>query len=650
MAARSGRDLKCIPMDNREIARLLRETADLMEIAGDDSFRIRSYRRAADAVETCPQPLAELAVEPKRLLELPGIGKTIAAHLVEILTTGVFSMREELLKRYRPSMLQLLQIQGLGPRTIALIWERHQAATVDEVEALARAGKLRELPRMGERAEQKLLKAIAAWRAMSGRFLLSDTLRVATEALARLKQLPEVELSAAAGSLRRGRETVGDLDLLVAGRRLQGAALEAAIDHFLGFPGIVEIYGRGESKLSVRLHSGLQVDVRWLPPESFGAGLQYFTGSQAHNITLRGRALKAGLKLNEYGLFPQAAEGAAAAANVVAGKDRAASGRSFASLSTFASLPAVPAGLLPADTAAVEAEARIYHALGLDWISPELREDGGEIEAAATGQLPRLIAAGDIRGDLHMHTVASDGRASIEEMAEAALARGYEYIAITEHSQSLAMANGLNERRMLEHLTRIRAADASYRQGRRPAEGGPERPLRILAGIEVDILADGRLDLADDVLAQLDIVIGSVHSRFDQEAEAVTARLLRAIEHPSLRLLGHLTGRILLRREPLALDFEAVLAACARHGVSCEINASPDRLDLHDRHARRCRETGVKVAINTDAHHPRHLALLPYGLCMARRAWLEPKDVLNTLPAEDLLRALRGGASSRTHS
>ncbi len=623
-------------MENRDLARLLRETADLMEIADEDSFRIRSYRRAADAVETCSQPIRILAAEPKRLLEIPGVGKGIAAHLTEMVSTGRFSEHEKLLSQYRPTMLQLLQIQGLGPKTIALIWARHKASTVEEVEALAREGKLRELPRMGEKAEQKILKAITAWRAMSGRFLLEEARQAAGQALARLREIAEVEQAAAAGSLRRGKETVGDLDLLVAGRRLQGAALTAAIDHFLGFPGIVEIYGRGESKLSVRLHAGLQIDVRWLPPESFGAGLLYFTGSKAHNIALRGRALKAGLSLNEYGLSPlETAPPGKSKAPVAAPTPR--------TLSTKARRPedAPSGGLLPAGAAEVAAEARIYHALGLEWIAPELREDAGEIEAAATGHLPRLVSEADIRGDLHMHTTASDGRCSIEAMADAALARGYEYIAITDHSASLAMVQGLDERRMLQQLKRIHAADASYRQGRKPAGGGRERPLRILAGIEVDILADGRLDLADDVLAQLDLVIGSIHSRFDQAPEAVTERLLRAIEHPALHLLGHPSGRILLRREPIALDFETILSACAQHGVTLEINAAPDRLDLHDRHARRCREAGVKIAINTDAHHPRHLELLPYGLAMARRGWLEAKDVLNTLPAEELLTTLQ---------
>ncbi len=613
-------------MENRELARLLRETADLMEIAGADSFRIRSYRRAADAVETYSQPLRTMAAEPKKLLELPGIGKGIAAHLMEMLETGRFSEREKLLESHHPAMLQLLQIQGLGPKTIAAIWAKHHVATVDEVEALARAGQLRELPRMGEKAEQKILKAITAWRAMSGRFLLSEARRTAGEALARLRAVAEVEQAAAAGSLRRGRETVGDLDLLVSGRRLQGAALAAAMEHFLGLPGIVEIYGRGETKLSVRLHAGLQIDVRWLPPESFGAGLQYFTGSQAHNIALRGRALKAGYRLNEYGL------------SRLEGSEAPAAGGRSSSRSGGKAAP--PAGLLPAAAEAEAAEEKIYRSLGLAWIAPELREDAGEIEAAAAGRLPRLVSEADIRGDLHMHTVASDGRATIEEMADAALARGYEYIAITDHSASLAMVQGLDERRMLQQLKRIRAADASYRQGRRPPGGGPERPLRILAGIEVDILADGRLDLADDVLAQLDLVIGSIHSRFDQPPAAVTERLLRAIEHPALHLLGHPTGRLLLRREPLALDFETILSACLQHGVMLEINSAPDRLDLHDRHARRCREAGVRVAINTDAHHPHHLGLLPYGLAMARRGWLEPGNVLNTLPADELMQAL----------
>lgn len=579
-------------MENREIARTLRETADLLEVAGEDGFRIRSYRKAADAIETCPEPLAPLCAEPKRLQELPGIGKTMAGHIVELVTGGALRLHQELLEKFRPGMLELLQVNGLGPKTAALIWQSYGAGTLDEVEALGREGKLRLLPRLGARAEEKILRGIAQRRQMGGRFRRDQI----EEALALfepvLRAAPGVERFAAAGSYRRGRDTVGDLDLLVAGRALPQAGA-AAIERFLAAPRQEAVLVQGENKVSVRLHGGLQVDLRLLPLASFGAALQYFTGSQQHNIHLRGLAQQQGCKLNEYGLFRES-DGA-----VLAGAE----------------------------------EEDVYAALGLDWIAPELREDAGEIEAAAAHTLPRLVDAADIRGDVHMHTTASDGRASILEMAAAAAEHGYSYCAITDHSQALAMANGLDEARMLEHIARIREAEGEFQK----AHPG----FRVFAGVEVDILADGRLDLEDRVLAQLDVVIGSIHSRFDQSEAETTARLLRAIANPNLDILGHPSGRLLLRREAYAYDFERVLAACREAGVAMEINASPERLDLNATQARRCGQTGVPVVISTDAHHPRHLANIRHGIATARRGWLEAAQVLNTRRAEEFVSDLR---------
>ncbi|MGH9475860.1 MAG: DNA polymerase/3'-5' exonuclease PolX [Terriglobales bacterium] len=579
-------------MQNREIARILRQTADLLEVAGEDGFRIRSYRRAADVMEECAQPLAALCAEPKRLLELPGIGKTMAGHIAELVATGELALHKEMLARFRPGMLELLQVSGLGPKTVALIWQSYGAGTLDEVEALAREGKLRTLPRLGAKAEENILRGIASLRQVSGRFRRDQI----EEALALfqpvLETAPGVERFAAAGSWRRGRDTVGDLDLLVAGADFPAAGTSAA-ERFLAVPRIEDVPARGENKISVRLHGGLQVDLRLLPLAGWGAALQYFTGSQQHNIHLRSLAQQRGARLNEYGLSRESDAAHLAAAT----------------------------------------EEEVYAALGLDWIPPELREDSGEIEAAAAHSLPRLIAAGDIRGDLHMHTTASDGRASILEMAEAAAARNYGYVAITDHSQALAMANGLDEARMLEHLRRIRAAEAAF-QLSHPG-------FRIFAGVEVDILADGLLDLADEVLAQLDVVIGSIHSRFDQPEAETTARLLRAVANPHLHILAHPSGRLLLRREAYACDFERVLEACRTAGVAMEINASPERMDINASQARRCRQQGVAVVINTDAHHPRHLDNIRHGLATARRGWLEASDVLNTLPAEQLRQRLR---------
>jgi DNA polymerase (family 10) len=579
-------------MDNAQIARLLRQTADLMEVAGEDGFRIRSYRRAAEVAESWPEPLAGLCAEPKRLRELPGIGKTMAEHITELVTTGDLALHRELLGRYHPEMLDLLQVPGLGPKTAALIWETYRAGTLDAVEALAKQGKLRELPRLGEKAEQRILRGIAARRALAGRFRRDQAEEALERLLAWMKPVHGLERLEPAGSWRRGRDTVGDLDLVASGAGYPAAG-GAAAQRFLAAPQIEEVLAQGEDKLSVRLSGGLQVDVRLLPPESFGAALQYFTGSQAHNIALRGRAQELGFKLNEYGLF-RLADG-----ERVAGED----------------------------------EAGVYRALGLAWIPPELREAHGEIEAAAAGTLPRLIEADDIRGDLHAHTVESDGKATILEMAAAARALGYDYVGITDHSQALAMANGMDERRTLAHLARIRAAEREV-QATAPK-------FRIFAGVEVDIRADGELDLEDEVLGQLDVVIGSIHSRFEEGREKTTARLLRAVANPNLDILGHPTGRLLLRREPYAFDFDLVAKACARHGVAMEINASPERLDLDATLARRAHDLGVTITVNTDAHHPRHFANLRFGLATARRAWLTADDVLNALPAARVLRHLR---------
>ncbi len=576
-------------MENAQIARFLRQTADLMEVAGEDSFRVRSYRRAADVAETWPEPLARLCADLKRLRELPGIGKTMAEHIAELVSTGDLALHRELLARYHPEMLELLQVPGLGPKTAAMIWETYGAGTLDAVEALAKAGKLRELPRLGEKAEQRILRGIAARRGLAGRFRRDQAEAALDKLLAWMKPVRGLARLEPAGSWRRGRDTVGDLDLVATGAGYPAAA-EAAVQRFLAAPGIQEVLAKGEDKISIRLGGDLQVDLRLLPPESYGAALQYFTGSQAHNIALRGRAQDLGYKLNEYGLFR------------LEGGERVAGGD----------------------------EAGVYQALGLVWIPPELREDHGEIAAAEAGTLPRLIELGDIRGDLHAHTIESDGKATILEMATAARERGYGYIAITDHSQALAMANGMDERRTLAHLARIRAAEREFHA---TAPG-----FHIFAGVEVDILADGRLDLEDEVLRQLDVVIGSIHSRFEQSRDVTTARLLRAVANPHLDVLGHPSGRLLLRREPYAYDFEAVAAACKRHGVAMEINASPERLDLDATQARRCRDLGVKLSVNTDAHHPSHFANMRFGLATARRAWLEAGDVINCLPAARVLR------------
>jgi len=579
-------------LDNKAIARVFFEVADLMEINGDDGFRIRSYRRAAEAVEASADQVSSLLSEPKRLLEVPGIGKGMAANIKELCETGKLTQHQALLEKYRPSMLELLKIQGLGPKTIALIWSAFQVSDVAGVEKLAREGKLRELPRLSEKSEQKILKAIEDYRRISGRFLIDEADRTAQKLAEHLKHIKGVDKITPAGSLRRGRETVGDLDVLVTGPCCVDDKRRAElIEEILRFPGIVEVLAKGDNKVSFKLRNGMQVDVRTLPPESYGAALQYFTGSKNHNVTLRQRALKLGYTLSEYGLF---------------------------TLDTNKRV-------------AGSSEDQIYGKLGLDCIPPELRESCGEIEAAEKHALPKLVELSDIQGEVHMHTVETDGRCTIDEMAEAAKERGYKYIAITDHSKNLAFANGLDDARAEHHIKRIRAANDGM-------EG-----ITILAGIEVDILADGALDLSDSVLEQMDVVVASVHSLFSQEPEQMTDRLLRAVSNKNVSMLGHPTGRLLLKRDAYKFDMEAVLKTAAQNKVAMELNAYPDRLDLNDVHLRMARDRGVKIVINTDAHHTSHFEKIKYGILQARRAWLTSRDILNTLPEHEFRKAMKHG-------
>ena len=577
-------------MDNKSIAGIFYETADLLEIDGQDSFRIRSYRNAAEAVEAFPQQISELIGEPKKVLAIPGIGKGMLINMQELLKDGKLTLHTQMLQKYRPSMLDLLKVQGLGPKTIALIWSAYQVCDIEGVEQLARAGKIQILPRMGEKQEQKLLKALESYRRIGGRFLIDAAELQAEKIVDHLRDYPGVEKITPAGSLRRGRETVGDLDILVTGKACCDAAeRQPLIEHIIKLPGLMEIIAQGDNKVSFRLRGGMQVDVRLLAPESFGAAMQYFTGSKAHNVTLRQRALKMGYTLNEYSLSKLDTEGP------VAGKT----------------------------------EEEIYTQLKLAYIPPELRENTGEIDAAEKDALPQLLRQADLQGDVHMHTVETDGRNTIQEMAEAARAYGYKYMAITDHSKNLAFANGLDDKRAVEHIHRIRAANDA-------AEG-----ITIFAGIEVDILADGSLDLSDSVLEQMDLVIASVHSHFNQTAEEMTDRLLKAVENPNTSILGHPTGRLLLRRDAYQFDVDAVLKAAAQKKVAMELNSYPDRLDLCDRHLRLAKQYGGKIVINTDSHHVSHLDKIRYGVLQARRAWLTKDDVLNTLPGLKFAQAMK---------
>ena len=577
-------------MDNKAIANILYETADLLEIDAADSFRIRSYRNAAQAIENHSEQIKDIIGEPKKVLAIPGIGKGMLLNLQELFTEGNLKIQAELLKKYHSSMLQLLRIQGLGPKTIALIWSAYQVSDIEGVEKLAREGKIRILPRMGEKHEQKLLKAIEDYRRISGRFLIDAAEMEAKKLNDYLAKFPGFERITPAGSLRRGRETVGDLDILVTGPACcSEKERQAAVQYVAQYPPLMSVIAQGDNKISFQVRSGMQVDVRLLPPDSFGAAMQYFTGSKGHNVALRQRALKMGYTLNEYSLADLKTE------KPVAGKT----------------------------------EEEIYAKLKLDYIPPELRENLGEIDAAEKHTLPQLIRLEDLQGDVHMHTVETDGRNTIEEMAEAAKERGYKYMAITDHSKNLAFANGLDDPRALAHIQKIR--EASERIG----------GIKIFAGIEVDILADGDLDLSDGVLAEMDIVIASVHSVFNQEPAKMTDRLLKAIENPNVSVIGHPTGRIQLRREAYAFDMDAVLTAAAKQKVAMELNSYPDRLDLNDVHLRQAKQRGVKIVINTDSHHTSHLEKIRYGVLQARRAWLTKDNVLNTLPTEKFAKAMK---------
>ncbi len=574
-------------MENREFARILYETADLMEIAGEDGFRIRSYRNGASAIEGFPERVDAILANPERkLTEIPGIGKGLAAVIQELAVRGSFDKRDELLAKFPPGALEFLKIQGLGPKSIALLFEHFRVGTIDELEQLCRDQKLRTLPRMGAKLEEKVLRSIAQYRERTGRFLLSFADNTARELTEYLTSSVEGITVTPAGSLRRGRETIGDLDLLVTGTNAA-----AALDRMATHPRVQEVLGRGPNKTSVKLgREALQVDVRALDRESFGAALQYFTGSKEHNVALRQRAIRMGFKLSEYGLFKADDE------TRVAG----------------------------------DTEEGVYQALGLDWIPPELRENNGEIELAEAHALPKLVGPNDIRGDLHMHTTATDGRASLEEMAEAARALGYEYIAITDHSKAMAMTFGLDEKRVAEFAQTVRRINESGNLG-----------IRIFSGLECDILKEGEMDIASDALAELDLVIGSVHSHMGLEPAAMTDRLLRALESPTLTAIGHPTGRLLLHRDPFLFDFEKVVGEAIKRGVWMEVNSSPERLDLNAHHIRTAKAMGAKFIVCTDAHHPKHLQNMRYGVLTARRGGLGAEDILNTYPAEQFAAALR---------
>ena len=576
-------------MENPEIARILEEVADILEIQGANPFRIRAYRNATRTVETLTTPLRKWVEENRPLTDLPNIGKEMANHVREMVETGTLGFRDELLAEVPRSLIELMRLPALGPKKAKKIYDELKVGSVDELEAAAKEGRIAAIPGFGAKSQEKILAGIAEYRLHGSRFLLTDAERYLEPMLAYLREPPEVERLEVAGSYRRRQETVGDIDLLAI-----ASQPVPVMERFRGYPQVDKILMAGDTRSTVVLGSGLQVDLRVVPQECYGAALVYFSGSKEHNVKLRRRAVERGLRISEYGVFRVEDRHQEEDGELIAGRE----------------------------------EADVYASVGLDWVPPEMREDRGEIEAAAAGRLPHLIRVQDLRGDLHMHSTWSDGRNSIEEMVEACAARGYEYMVISDHSKSLAMTGGLDAYRLRLQWLEIDAVRARH----------PE--IRILKAMEVDILGDGSLDLEDEMLAGLDLVLVSLHSRLDLPADQQTERVLRALEHPEVNVFCHPTARIINRRKPVEMDLDLVLRRAAELGVAVELNSSPHRLDLKDSHLKLAKELGCKVVIDTDAHRTRELDLMRYGVEQARRAGLEPADVLNTLPFEEFQAAI----------
>lgn len=568
-------------MRNREIADTFATVADMLAIRGDQIHRVLAYRRAAESISDLGRDIHQV-YEAGALTEIPGIGKTLADKIEEMLTTGKLEFFERLAQEVPPTLVEMLRVEGLGPKRVKQIYDSLGITTLDELTAAAQTGKLRDLPGLGAKSEAKLVAAIEALsRHGDGRTPLGDAWPLAREILAVLAQLPGVSQTAVGGSLRRMRETIGDIDLLV-------AAAESAhiMDTFVKLPQVESISGHGPTKSSVVLLNGVQVDLRVLPAERWGTLLSYFTGSKNHNVRLRELALKQGLSLNEHAFTPE-------------------DGR--------------PEILCPT-------EEDVYATLGLPYILPTLREDTGEIEAAQNGRLPQVVQLADIISDLHMHTTWSDGKLSVMEMAQIAKAQGLRYIVITDHSVSLGIANGLSVERLRAQAAEVRAADEAL---------GPD--FRVLHGTEMEIKADGSLDYPDEVLAELDFVIASLHTSLSQPREQVMARLLNALHNPHVDMIAHPTGRLLPDRAGADLDMDVVLETAVSTRTILEINANPERLDLRDSHVRRAIALGAKIAINTDAHHPDQFAFRHFGVAVAQRGWATAESIVNTWPVEQFL-------------
>ena len=568
---------------NREIAAILYEMAELLELHAENRFKIIAYSKAARAIESLKEDIVQVCRE-KRLQSIPGVGKAIAQKIEEYLRTGRIQSHQELLAQTPSGQAELLKISGLGPKTIFMLHEKLNISNLDELEKAAREHRIRRLPRMGETREKNIQRSIERYKKRSQRILYSTAEPIVNEILAYLRGIAGLEHITAAGSFRRGRETVGDIDILAT-----ATSPEEVVASFVRMPMVEEVLAKGPTKASVIVQETIQVDLRIVEHRSYGTVLQYFTGSKDHNVRMRQLALGRGYSLNEYSLTR----------------------------------------LADSQDLFYETEEEVYAALGLQYIPPEMREDNGEIEAALQGRLPSIVELKDLRGDLHVHSSWSDGRASIQEMAEASRALGYEYIAICDHSPSIGIAGGLVPEKLEQKIEAVAAANEAL-------EG-----ITVLMGTEVDIKADGGLDYPDELLARCDVVVASVHMGQQQAERAITGRLISAIENRNVDIIGHPTGRIINQREPYGLDLQAVLEAAARTGTALEINAYPGRLDLNDINARTAKDMGVRMSINTDAHDPTMLLNMKYGVNVARRAWLEKKDLLNAMSLQELMNTLK---------
>jgi DNA polymerase (family 10) len=567
-------------MKNQEIADIFERIADILEIQDEGVFRVNAYRRAARIIEDQSADVADL-VESGEILDIKGIGKATADGIAEYLRTGKMRRYEEAKKGIPKGLVELLSVPGLGPKTIGLLWRELDVKSMKSLKRVLRGRKILDLPGIGPKKVENIEAGIRVYESRSGRLTLGTVLPAALATVSELREATGIDEIEVAGSIRRWRETIGDIDILALSKKAK-----PVIDAFTSLPRVSEVLAAGSTKASVRVADGLQIDLRVVPPEAYGAALNYFTGSQAHNVHLRGLAQSKGLKLSEYGLYKG---------------DRRVAGRT---------------------------EESIYKKLGMDYVEPELREDRGEVEAALAGELPELLELKDIRGDLHAHSNYSDGHATIEEMARAAKARGYRYISMSDHTHSLGVAHGLTVERLMEQGEEIDEVNSRL------------KGFTVLKSTEVDILSDGSLDFPDEVLETLDVVVASIHSGFQQSRDKITGRIISAIENPHVDIIGHPTGRLLGTRPAYDVDLERVMEAAAEHGTALEINSHYERLDLNDVNSNRAAEMGVKVAISTDSHHIDQLWMMELGVRTARRGWLRRENVLNTMTTKQLLKAV----------